>query len=337
LWTTFLKEESLQFLNYGEQYEFRERDILLGGVSLNGNRKKLRLSLKDGSNCDKSAVAASDGAVPSVAASSSSTVPSSSETTPVEPSASSSTSASESEPPQQSSLSASLKNKPEQPSASNAAAAVASNIIPKRIRRTSGGVGACALAVDRRAVSEISQILESKGTLFLYLVDYSEEKEELEFNRSVHTCSVCFCDKMGTGFVRLRCGHAFCTECVSACYVTHIREGNVDGVKCLGVKCSEVPTSARVKAVVGDELFERFDSILLKRALENMNDMTYCPRTQCGKPVLLDPNGDKLASCSACSYRFCASCKMVYHGVEPCRFKAGLYSFASLGWVSTFL
>lgn len=32
---------------------------------------------------------------------------------------------------------------------------------------------------------------------------------------------------------------------------------------------------------------------------------------------------EKLAWCSHCSYRFCSICKMVYHGVEPCRFKSG--------------
>ena len=73
-----------------------------------------------------------------------------------------------------------------------------------------------------------------------------------------------------------------------------------------------------MKTLVGPELFERYDTILLNRGLDSMSDVTPCPRISCGQPVLLSDPKEKLGECSACRYAFCTFCKLLYHGVEPC-------------------
>lgn len=180
------------------------------------------------------------------------------------------------------------------------------------------------VALDQRAVFSNATIRD-KEVLFNILLEYNKEREEIEFRKHYHTCSVCFSDKAGAEFVKLGCSHFFCKGCMNGCYSTYISEGSVDGVKCLALKCSGMPSAAQVREIVGSELFEKYDGILLQRALEGMSDLVYCPRSQCMKPVIVEPN-EKLAICSHCQYRFCSICKMVFHGVEPCRFKSGKYT-----------
>lgn len=54
-----------------------------------------------------------------------------------------------------------------------------------------------------------------------------------------------------------------------------------------------------------------------------MMDIVYCPRRDCQYPVTRDPD-DNMASCPVCQYAFCIRCKMVYHGVEPCKISSGI-------------
>lgn len=56
-----------------------------------------------------------------------------------------------------------------------------------------------------------------------------------------------------------------------------------------------------------------------------MLDIVHCPRRQCQYPVSKEPN-EKMARCPACSYVFCLLCKMVYHGIEPCKLSSGKFN-----------
>lgn len=186
-------------------------------------------------------------------------------------------------------------------------------------------------AIDQRAANDaIPKKEDGKDvTLLDYLLFYNEQQIKETFVTSSHSCDICFSIKIGHKCVRFRCGHVFCEECVTGFFISNITEGNVDQVKCLAFNCKMKPTPELVKMLVGETHYERYDQILLKRALENMSDVTYCPRPKCHNPVICDPN-DKCASCTVCAYTFCRTCKMVYHGVEPCRFKDGtLNSFNS--------
>lgn len=52
-------------------------------------------------------------------------------------------------------------------------------------------------------------------------------------------------------------------------------------------------------------------------------DIVYCPRRHCQYPVTRDPD-DNMARCPVCQYAFCVHCKMVYHGIEPCKISSGM-------------
>ncbi|XP_031754662.1 E3 ubiquitin-protein ligase RNF14 isoform X6 [Xenopus tropicalis] len=75
--------------------------------------------------------------------------------------------------------------------------------------------------------------------------------------------------------------------------------------------------SEKVKLLVGEELFSRYDRLLLQSSLDLMADVVYCPLLNCQTPVMLEPGGT-MGICSNCNYAFCTLCKMVYHGVAGC-------------------
>ncbi|XP_020711646.2 E3 ubiquitin-protein ligase RNF14-like isoform X2 [Athalia rosae] len=129
-------------------------------------------------------------------------------------------------------------------------------------------------------------------------------------------------DKLGdhcTQFVP--CFHVFCKECIFTYLEIRIKEGNVKNISCPEDKCLSEATPGQVKDLVSQELFAKYDATLLSVTLDTMTDIVYCPRPHCQYPVSREPN-DRMASCPACQYAFCVYCKMVYHGIEPCKFKS---------------
>uniref|UniRef100_A0A5F8HCH9 RBR-type E3 ubiquitin transferase n=1 Tax=Monodelphis domestica TaxID=13616 RepID=A0A5F8HCH9_MONDO len=77
----------------------------------------------------------------------------------------------------------------------------------------------------------------------------------------------------------------------------------------------------QVKELVEEELFARYDRLLLQSTLDLMADVVYCPRPCCQTPVMQEP-GCTMGICSSCNYAFCTLCKMTYHGVSPCKVTA---------------
>ena len=82
------------------------------------------------------------------------------------------------------------------------------------------------------------------------------------------------------------------------------------------------PLPFQVKELVGSDLFSRYDRLLLQSSLDMMSDIMYCPRKLCQSVVLVDQENN-MGQCPECHLAFCIFCRLVYHGVSPCRLKAG--------------
>ncbi|XP_032427780.1 E3 ubiquitin-protein ligase RNF14-like [Xiphophorus hellerii] len=113
-----------------------------------------------------------------------------------------------------------------------------------------------------------SQILLSQ-----ILIHDAEQKQKV-FAATPFDCGVCFSSRLGSECVQLyECGHIFCLACLDEFWKAQITEGNVRGVTCPQVDCSATPTPAQVKSLVGEELFHRYDRLLLQSTLDVMPGM----------------------------------------------------------------
>ncbi|KAL1023377.1 hypothetical protein UPYG_G00040070 [Umbra pygmaea] len=169
-----------------------------------------------------------------------------------------------------------------------------------------------AVSLDHRAISELTRDTD----LLPMLLDYNEREKQRVFDGQAHDCGICFMSKLGCSQFR-ECGHVYCNECMSEFFTIQITEGNVHGLICPEADCSSTATPSQVRQLVGVELFDRYDRLLLQSSLDRMPDVMYCPRKTCATPVILDPNHTD-ALCPSCRYAFCKLCQKTYHGASKC-------------------
>ncbi|XP_032381754.1 E3 ubiquitin-protein ligase RNF14 [Etheostoma spectabile] len=155
-------------------------------------------------------------------------------------------------------------------------------------------------------------------TLLYQLLSYNVAQKKKAFASTVFDCGVCFVGWLGSDCVQLPdCGHIFCKACLAEFCKLQITEGNVRAVTCPEADCSATPTPAQVRRLAGEELFSRYDRLLLQSTLDCMADVLYCPRRTCGSAVIFDKSSTA-AMCSVCSFAFCVTCKKTYHGTGDC-------------------
>lgn len=219
----------------------------------------------------------------------------------------------------------------------------------------------CNSEINRESgVSKKTSVIDKRAILdcpigrnpIQMLIDYSEKRKQIEFKKNFYTCNICFTDKSGEHCTQfLPCAHTFCKDCIKGYFEVKIKDGNVQNIRCPEEKCKFEATPdqviilchvnnlyesivdyiihlwllilSQVKDLVSSELFSKYDSLLLSTTLDTMMDIVYCPRRHCQYPVTRDPD-DNIARCPVCQYAFCVRCKMVYHGVEPCKISSGM-------------
>uniref|UniRef100_A0A3B4UWD0 RBR-type E3 ubiquitin transferase n=1 Tax=Seriola dumerili TaxID=41447 RepID=A0A3B4UWD0_SERDU len=204
---------------------------------------------------------------------------------------------------------------------------VSASLLPPDEVDQSGQEGAAPLqAHPRESFENKAQTpsLTPSQTLLSQLLIYDAAQKQKVFAATVFDCSVCFVGWLGSECVQLlECGHIFCQTCLTEFCKLQITEGNVRGVTCPQADCTASPTPAQVKSLVGEELFSRYDRLLLQSTLDLMPDVAYCPRLSCGSPVILEKSSTA-ALCSVCGFAFCVTCRKTYHGTDDCQAKKAM-------------
>ena len=97
--------------------------------------------------------------------------------------------------------------------------------------------------LDCRAVSDN----QFKGDLFEVLKEYQRASEKLVFEKSSHTCKVCFGEKLGSICMRFpSCNHVYCKECMRSYFEIKIVDGTVNGLSCPEDKCTSQAAPGQV-------------------------------------------------------------------------------------------
>eukprot|EP01024_Parvocaulis_polyphysoides_P008087 TRINITY_DN12380_c0_g1_i1.p1 TRINITY_DN12380_c0_g1~~TRINITY_DN12380_c0_g1_i1.p1 ORF type:complete len:394 (-),score=33.61 TRINITY_DN12380_c0_g1_i1:393-1523(-) len=164
------------------------------------------------------------------------------------------------------------------------------------------------------AAGKTGQFEDPAEQIFVQLLRFDLVMQQQEFNRSLHTCEVCFEDKPGSQFVRIpECGHKFCLECLQAHCEVHIQEGSLSQLRCFDSDCKQGFSQQVLRRIVSSEQYNRWEALSLQQALDSMQDVLYCPR--CEAIALEDQN---LAQCPQCLFVFCSLCRQSYHPGSEC-------------------
>ncbi|TWW75150.1 E3 ubiquitin-protein ligase RNF14 [Takifugu rubripes] len=172
--------------------------------------------------------------------------------------------------------------------------------------------------LDPRAIP----LLDPCADLLPQLLDFDEARRQKAFDAKIFCCGICFVEKQGSGCLCFKeCQHVYCKACMTEYFQIQIRDGNVQCLYCPEHKCTSLATPLQVKQLVDEDLFARYDRLLLQSSLDLMADVVYCPRQSCGTAVMVEPD-TTMGICSACHYAFCTLCKMGYHGLSHCKITA---------------
>uniref|UniRef100_A0A8C7SNK5 E3 ubiquitin-protein ligase RNF14 n=1 Tax=Oncorhynchus mykiss TaxID=8022 RepID=A0A8C7SNK5_ONCMY len=174
------------------------------------------------------------------------------------------------------------------------------------------------LELDPRAVLVVDPCTD----ILPQLLDFDEVQRQKVFDGKAFCCSICLMEKLGSSCLCFKeCQPVYCKACMTEYFGIQIRDGNVQCLNCPEPKCTSLAMPSQVKLLVGEELFTRYDRLLLQSSLDLMADVVYCPRQSCCQAVMVEPD-TTMGICPACQYAFCTLCKRGYHGLSHCKVTA---------------
>ena len=161
----------------------------------------------------------------------------------------------------------------------------------------------------------------SVENLMQILIDYDRSQHIIEFQKVPHECPVCLMERPGNQSIFIDgCKHVICKDCISTFLEDLIAAGRVFTIECPAASCHTELHPNFIQAHVSTKHYERYERLLFETGLSTMEDVTYCPRRMCGKPVIVERDST-VATCAHCYYTFCTKCGLSSHGVTPCEIR----------------
>lgn len=132
---------------------------------------------------------------------------------------------------------------------------------------------------DPRAMSSYHP--NQAAYVYEQLIEYNREKDNEKFLSEYHECSICLTNNIfGRDMIRLdKCHHSFCRDCLHDYAQMHINTGSVEWLNCPDFQCQLTLLPSEIKLIVNNnELYEKYERLLLQKTLEQMQDIVWCPR-----------------------------------------------------------
>ncbi|CAF1990369.1 unnamed protein product [Rotaria magnacalcarata] len=137
-------------------------------------------------------------------------------------------------------------------------------------------------------------------------------------NTNANECEICYltndCENLRS------CEHNFCHSCLQIYLIDKIRLGCPALLECPHNECKEVLHPSDIKRILNDQqMYERYETFMLRRVLQKMPDTKWCPYPNCNFAVLVE-NTRKASKfdCLVCKRPFCQRCSQIWHPSSTC-------------------
>ncbi|KAL2017704.1 hypothetical protein VTK56DRAFT_1729 [Thermocarpiscus australiensis] len=163
------------------------------------------------------------------------------------------------------------------------------------------------------------------ATYDVHLSDYAADifsLEETWLLPATELCSVCMENKKISEMpirITQRCTHqpSCCRDCMKRWLESSVEAGNWESLKC--PECSEILGHNDVKRYASKETFDRYDNLMLRRALKELADFHFCLSPTCNSGQIHDPKSRcPEFRCVGCQARHCIRHKVAWHSGETC-------------------
>ena len=112
------------------------------------------------------------------------------------------------------------------------------------------------------------------------------------------------------------CKHLFCVDCFEQ-YLTITIESGTTSISCPGASengpCTEPILQHQLRNHTSNDLFERYLRLESQRAVDQMSDVVYCPKSECATPTINANPSSTNVVCGQCNYHFCNQCGEAEH------------------------
>ena len=152
-----------------------------------------------------------------------------------------------------------------------------------------------------------------------------EEEQMKEFN-----CKICMesyemddeNDDQEEPFCLQQCENVFHAECLVTYLETQIKDSKLPLV-CPDAGCREEIADTDLKELLSRELYVKYSHFALSQAVDQQNDISWCPTADCKFAFVYedDGNGQQSAElhCPLCKTHYCLNCRVAYHEGMSCK------------------
>ncbi|CAG8625519.1 11597_t:CDS:2 [Ambispora gerdemannii] len=135
----------------------------------------------------------------------------------------------------------------------------------------------------------------------------------------MQSCTICF-NRGVFKKISDTCGHKdACNSCICNYIEAELKNKATIEILCPRHKCDAQLTYQDVKRLASNEIFERYDSLLLRHSIRKLENFRWCKNPECGSGQEHTTGDDEpIMTCNACRSKSCFTHDVPWHENHTC-------------------